>query len=73
MSAAHKLTNLQLELLKLFKYELPDNQLEEIKSILAKYFADKATNEMDRLWNENNWNNDTMDEWKSEHLRTKYE
>lgn len=73
MSAAHKLTNLQLELLKLFKYELPDNQLEEIKSILAKYFADKATNEMDRLWNENNWNNETMDEWKSEHLRTKYE
>lgn len=73
MSAAHKLTNLQLELLKLFKYELPDNQLQEIKSILAKYFADKATNEMDRLWNENNWNNDTMDEWKSEHLRTKYE
>lgn len=73
MSAAHKLTNLQLELLKLFKYELPDNQLQEIKSILAKYFADKATNEMDRLWNENNWNNETMDEWKSEHLRTKYE
>ena len=73
MSAAHKLTNLQLELLKLFKYELPENQIQEIKALLAKYFADKASDEMDKLWEENNWNDKTMDDWKEEHLRTKYE
>lgn len=73
MSAAHKLTNLQLELLKLFKYELPDNQIQEIRTLLAKYFADKATNEMDKLWEGNNWNDDTISKWKEEHLRTKYE
>ncbi len=73
MSATHKLTNLQLELLKLFKYELPDKQIQEIKSLLSKYFADKATDEMDKLWEENNWDDDTMDNWKKEQLRTKYE
>ena len=73
MSAAHKLTNLQLELLKMFKYELPENQIQEIKALLAKYFADKASDEMDKLWEENSWSDKTMDGWKDEHLRKKYE
>lgn len=73
MPAAQKLTNLQLELIKLFKYELPDNQIQEIKVLLSKYFADKATAEMDMLWDEKGWSDETMDNWKNEHLRTKYE
>ena len=45
----------------------------KIKVLLSKYFADKATDEMDKLWDENNWSDKTMDDWKDEHLRTKYE
>ena len=71
MEAAEKLTNVQLELLKLFKYNLPEKQLTEIKNILAKYFAESATTEMDKLWDENKWNNETMNEWANEHLRKK--
>lgn len=56
------LTNLQVELLQLFSLNLPDNELLEIKRLLAKHFADKASDEMDRLWEENNWSDDTMDE-----------
>lgn len=73
MSVAYKLTNLQLELIKLFKYELSDAQLNEVKSLLATYFAGKASDEMDKLWEENNWSNQTMDDWSKEDLRTKYE
>jgi len=73
MNSAHKLTNLQLELIKLFKYELPDNQIQEIKTLLSKYFANKATDEMDKLWEENDWSDKTMEDWKNEHLRTKYD
>jgi hypothetical protein len=57
--------------LKLFQYNLPENQLTEIKNILAKYFAQTATAEMDKLWKENNWNDDIMKEWASENLRKK--
>lgn len=71
METVGKLTNVQLELLKLFQYNLPDKQLAEIKNILAKYFAQTATGEMDRLWEENNWNNETMEDWANEHLRKK--
>ena len=71
MDAVGKLTNVQLELLKLFQYNLPEKQLVEIKNILAKYFAKTATEEMDKLWIENNWTNDTMKDWANEHLRKK--
>lgn len=71
MGAAKRLTNLQLELIKLFQYELPDDQLGEIRTLLSKYFADKASNEMDRLWEQNNWSDKTMDDWANDDLRTK--
>ncbi len=71
MEAVGKLTNVQLELLKLFQYNLPEKQLVEIKNILAKYFAKSATDEMDKLWDENGWTNETMEEWANEHLRKK--
>ena len=67
------LTNLQLEILQLFRYELGEKQLLEIRELLAKYFADKATEEMDRLWDEKGWSEQTMEEWSQEHMRTKYE
>lgn len=68
-----KLTNLQLELLKLFSYELNETQLIEIKTILAKYFAKKASDEMDQLWEDKNWSDETMNQWLKERMRTKYE
>ena len=62
---------MQLELLKLFQYDLPDKQLAEIKNMLAEYFATSATIEMDKLWDENGWDNETIKDWTKEHLRKK--
>lgn len=67
-----KLTNLQLELLKVFSYQLSHQQLVDVKNLLASYFAAQATQEMDRLWEERNWDSNTITEWASEHLRTPY-
>ena len=69
---AHKLTNLQLELVKIFSRDVSDKQLIDIKTLLANYFAEQATVEMDRLWEENNWSEETMEAWAHEHLRTPY-
>ena len=35
-----KLNNLQLELLKIFSYQLKPQQLTDIKNLLANYFAE---------------------------------
>ena len=72
MVFTEKLTNLQVELVKLFAYQIPDNQLVEIKDLLAKYFAEAASKEMDKLWEENQWNDQTMEDWLKEHNRTPY-
>lgn len=69
MEAVGKLSNAQLELLKLFKYDLSEKQLAEMKNMLSKYFADTASDEMDQLWEKNNWSNDTMKEWSNGHER----
>ena len=72
MVHTQKLTTLQLELVKLFSYKVAENQVLEIKQLLSTYFADKATEEMDKLWEENNWSEETMKDWSNEHLRTPY-
>lgn len=48
MPAPVKLTNLQVELLQTFAYSLPDEQLTEIRQLLAHYFLNKADAEMDK-------------------------
>ena len=61
------LTNLQRELLNIYSIELPEAQLPEIRELLARYFADKTSDEMDRLWQEQGWTQETMEQWlKSE-------
>jgi hypothetical protein len=64
MSALDKpLSNLQIELLQLFSQDVSDEDLISIKRLIASFFADRASDEMDRLWEQNNWSNETMDEW----------
>ncbi len=69
---SQKLSNAQLELLKMFAYDLSEAELSEMKAVLAKHFAQKLTQQMDELWEENNWSQETMDTWASEHMRTPY-
>ena len=57
------LSNMQLELLKLYSHGISDDQPREVKRILASYFFEKATEEADKLWDEKRWSDDTMDEW----------
>ena len=42
----------------------------EFRNMLAKYFADKAQKAIDALWDNGAINNDTIEEWGKEHMRT---
>ncbi|NJK83254.1 MAG: hypothetical protein HC912_04995 [Saprospiraceae bacterium] len=50
-------------MLKLYSLKLPEQDLLAIKRLIARYFSDKASDEMDRLWEENNWSEDTIENW----------
>jgi len=66
------LSNLQLELLKIFSFDISDEQLLEIKSILVNYFADKITNDIDQLFEDEGWGLEKIEEWSKEHMRTQH-
>jgi hypothetical protein len=56
-------SNVQLELLKLYSTDISDSELEEVKQKLADFFAKKATDEADKLWDEKNMDNNLMTKW----------
>ena len=62
-------SNLQLELLRLYSKNISESDLEQIKSFLAHYFASKAMDEADRIWEEKNY---TAEQILKTHRRTPY-
>jgi hypothetical protein len=63
---AQPLTNLQLELLKLYSTNLDQKDLVEIKRMLAHYFAQRAIKEADKIWEEKGLTNEDMEKWLNE-------
>lgn len=60
------LTTLQLEIVKLYSTEMERQDLLELKQVLANFFARKAIQEADQIWDEQNLTDDDMEEWLNE-------
>jgi len=52
-----------MELMKLFRKNLSEKELSELKGLLAKFYADKVMDEADELWDERGLTNEDMDNW----------
>ncbi len=72
MQTKPPLSNLQLELLKVFSRDVPDEDLKAIKQLLSTYFAQKAVKLADEVWKEEGFTEETMTKWRQTHLRTDY-
>lgn len=68
-TAKQPLTNLQLELLKLYSRKVSEQDLQSIKKMLAQYFANKAMYLADQTWENNNWTKEDAERLSNEHLR----
>jgi hypothetical protein len=68
-----KFTQAQLEILRMFSKDLPENVWVEIKDLLSKYFMENAVKEMDKLFERNKWGDEKIKEWASSHMRTPYD
>ena len=49
------LTNLQKEILKIYSTDIDGQDLNDLKTTLAKYFANKSIKEADKIWTEKNY------------------
>ena len=67
------LSMLQLELLEMFTHQQVSNEdVVAIKKMLADFFAQKAMDEADKLWEQRQYSQATMDTWLNTHQRTPY-
>ena len=51
---------------------LSSAEANDIRHLVGLYYAERATQLVDELWDEKSWTADTMHEWLREHLRTAY-
>ncbi len=59
----YPLSNVQIELMKLFSTNLSDNELIELKDLLSGFYADKAISEADAIWDKKGLNDEDMETW----------
>ena len=62
----------QLELLNALNNISSEAELNEFKDLVARYFAEKAQKAIDALWDEGVINEETIEQWGAEHMRTPY-
>jgi hypothetical protein len=63
------LTNVQLEILKAFSYNLDQDDLNDFKALLAQYFANRAIKAADKVWEDQGWDNDKVNQFLNTKMR----
>ena len=62
----------QLELMNALDSINSEAELNEFKDLVAHFFAQKAQKAIDALWDEGIINEETINQWGAEHMRTPY-
>ena len=65
-------TPFQMQMLKLTERIKSQEEMDDIRQLVSKYFAEKAQQEVDRLWELGVINDEVIESWKHEHMRTPY-
>jgi len=61
-----QLSNVQLELLKLYSTNLSEKDLTALKKLLAKFYAERAIQTADQIWEQKKLTNKDMETWLNE-------
>jgi len=60
------LSNVQTELLRLYATDLSEDDLHELKQILARFYAERSVKRANQIWDERGLTNDDMLQWLAE-------
>ena len=63
----------QIEILKMFEFHKSEEDLQRFKRFLIDYLYQLATAEADKVWDERGYTQETMEQWKDEHMRANVE
>ena len=65
-------TPFQIEMLELVARVNSEREMTDIRRMLGQYFAKRAEDAIDQLWDEGVLNDNVIEDWKNEHMRTPY-
>lgn len=68
-SVKQPLSNVQLELLKAFSHQLSENDLIDLRKMLATFFAQRLIQQADKVWEEKNWTDEDVDRMLTTKMR----
>lgn len=66
------LNQAQMHILEMAARIKTDDGLDALKKQLAIYYAKRIDEDMDKLWDDGVWNENTLNELKTAHYRTSY-
>ena len=49
---------------------VPAEEVADIRHLIGLYYAERATAQVDELWDKNGWTAETRCDWLREHMRT---
>ncbi len=64
--SAKRLSELQLELLKIYSFNPSNEDLIQIKTMLGKYFANKLTSNVQKAIEDKNISDEDLESWLNE-------
>ena len=73
MEQGTQLNEAQLSILRLLGRMKAVEQVNELRQVISSYYAKKATEEMDALWESGEWSEEKNESILKEHLRTPYQ
>lgn len=66
------LNKAQMDILRLLEHIKTEEEAEELRDVISNFYARKAEEAMDRLWEAGLWDQEKNDAILKEHLRTPY-
>ena len=62
----------QIEMLEMVSRVSSEVEMQDIRRMLGQYFAKRAEDAIDNLWEKGVLNDEVIEGWKMEHMRTPY-
>lgn len=72
MEQAKTLNEAQLSILRLLGSMKTIEEVNELRQVICKYYARRVDEEVDKLWESGQWDNEKNEAILKEHLRTPY-
>ena len=73
MKQTNMLNEAQLSILRLLGSMKTVEEVNELRQVICDYYARKVDDEVDKLWESGQWNNEKNEAVLKEHLRTPYQ